>query len=118
MSDDGRPRAAGLPPWRLPRDLAWAHVLVWLAHPSAAGELRAEVHLFLAGRYGRRARHHRRLGHAKRAVALDHEAEEQFRLGGGGLVPPAAGMAMPVTRPKVRLDAIARPEPRSPDDAA
>lgn len=118
VRDDGRRRAAGPSPWRLRWDLASTHVLVWLAHPSAGGELRPEVHLFLADRYGRLARHHQRLGHPKRAVALDHKAEEHFRLGGGDWPPPAVAMAMPLPRPKVLRDAVARPGPRNPDDAA
>jgi hypothetical protein len=104
--------------WRLRWDVASTHMLVWLARPSATRGLRPEVHLFLADRYGRLARHHQRLGHARRASELDQMAEEQFRLGGGGEPPPAVALAMPVPRAKVLVDAIARTGSWHPDDAA
>lgn len=104
--------------WRLRWDVASTHMLVWLAHPSATRVLRPEVHLFLADRYGRLARHHQRLGHARRASELDRMAEEQFRLGGGGEPPPAVALAMPVPRAQVLVDAIARTGSWLPDDAA
>ncbi len=104
--------------WQLRWDLASTHVLVWLARPSETRELRPEVHLFLADRYGRLARYHRRNGHGRRAVALDRKAEEHFRLGGGNEPPPAVAMAMPVPRPRVLVGAIARPRPWDPHDAA
>ena len=104
--------------WRLRWDVASTHVLVWLVQPSETRVLRPEVHLFLADRYGRLARHHQRLGHARRAIELDQMGEEQFRLGGGREPPPAVAMAMPVPRPRVLVDAVARAGPRHPDDAA
>jgi len=104
--------------WRLRWDVASTRVLVWLARPSEARVLRPEVHLFLADRYGRLARHHQRLGHARRAIELDQMAEEEFRLGGGVEPPPAVAVAMPVPRPRVLVDAVARGGPWHPDDAA
>jgi hypothetical protein len=70
--------------------------------------LRPEVHLYLADRYGRLARHHQRCGHASRASALNQKAEKHYRLGGGGEPPPAVAMAMPGPRPHVIVDAVAR----------
>ena len=113
-----QPQDTVLSLWRLRWDVASTHVLVWLARPSETTVLRPEVHLFLADRYGRLARHHQRLGHARRATELDLMAEEQFRLGGGGELPPAVAIAMPVPRPRVLVDAIARTGPWHPDDAA
>jgi hypothetical protein len=104
--------------WQLRWDLASTHVLVWLARPSETRGLRPEVHLFLADRYGGLALHHHRLGHPKRALELDHKAEEHFRLGGGNEPPPAVALAMPIPRPRVLVDAVARAKPWDPDDAA
>jgi len=104
--------------WQLRWDLASTHVLLWLAHPSEDEVLRPEVHLFLADRYGRLARHHQRLGHARRALVLNQKAEEHCRLGGGNEPPPAVAMAMPVPSPRILVDAVARPRPWDPDDAA
>lgn len=104
--------------WQLRWDLASTKTLVWLANPSGERPLRPEVHLFLADRYGRLARYHRRIGHLRRATELDRKAEEHFLLGGGGAPPPARAVAMPHPRPPVVVDAIARTAPRHPDDAA
>lgn len=91
---------------------AWA--FVWVAHPSGERALRPEVHLFLADRYGRLARHHGRLGHKARASSLDRKAEEHFRLG-GGQPPPAVAMAM--ARPRARaVYAAAHVAPWQPHD--
>ena len=104
--------------WQLRWDLASTHVLVWLARPSETRGLRPEVHIVLADRYGRLARHHQRLGHARRVVELDQKAEEHFRLGGGIEPPPAVAMAMPVPRPRILVDAVARARPWDPNDVA
>ena len=113
-----RTQATELSMWQLRWDLATTHVLVWIARPSVEKELRPEVHLFLADRYGRLARHHQRLGHVKRAIELNQKAEEYCRLGGWNEPPPAVAMAMPVPRPRLLVDAVARPRPWDPDDAA
>ncbi len=104
--------------WQLRWDVASTYVLVWLARPTETRVLRPEVHLFLADRYTRLARHHQRSGHAKRAIELDLKAEGHFRLGGGSEPPPAVAIAMPVPRPRVLVNAAARAGPRHPDDAA
>jgi hypothetical protein len=104
--------------WQLRWDVACTRVLVWLARPSESRVLRPEVHLFLADRYGRLARWHERLGHSRRAIELDQKADEQFRLGGGYEPPPAVAMAMPIPRPTVFVDVVARAAPWHPDDAA
>jgi len=104
--------------WQLRWDVASTHVLVWFARPSESRVLRSEVHLFLADRYGRLARHHQRLGHTRRAIELDQKAAEEFRLGGGSEPPPAVAIAMPVPRPRVLVDLVAHSGPWHPDDAA
>jgi hypothetical protein len=71
------------------------------------------VHLFLADRYGRLAKHHHRLGHEERARVLDRKAETHFRLGGGIEPSPAAAMALP--RPASRVESVVA---CPPDDVA
>jgi hypothetical protein len=104
--------------WQLHWDVASTRALLWLVHPSVLNVLRPDVHLFLANRYGRLARYHRRLGHKRRAQELDLKAIEHFRLGGGYEPPPAFAMAMGRPRPFDIVDAVARMNRRSPNDIA
>jgi hypothetical protein len=102
--------------WQVRWDIASTWVLVRFVSPLGGRELRPEVHLFLADRYSRLAQHHRRVGHVQPALALERKAKDHLRLGGGDL-PPAVALAMPVPRPAVPVSAIGRPE-GGPDDAA
>jgi hypothetical protein len=114
----GIPDDVTLSTWKLRWDLASTQVLIWLAHPSEDRQLRPEVHLFLADRYGRLAQHHRRRGHLRQAATLDGRAEEHFRLGGGIEPPPAVSMAMPIPRPRVLVKAARGIQSSDPNDAA
>ena len=102
--------------WHLRWDVASTWMLVRFVNPFGDRPLRPEVHLFLADRYGRLAQHHRRAGRERRALVLERKAEEHLRLGGGDL-PPAVAVAMPVPRPGVLTNAVGVP-PEEPDDAA
>jgi hypothetical protein len=102
--------------WQVRWDIASTWALVRFVRPFGERELRPEVHLFLADRYSRLAQHHRRGGHAGRALALERKAQEHLRLGGGDL-PPAVAIAMPVPRPVAQVSAISRFR-HGPDDAA
>jgi hypothetical protein len=106
------------PVWQLRWDVASTLALVWLVNPVGNRTLRPEVHLFLADRYGRLARHHQGLGHTKRALELERKAERHCGLGGWFEPPPAVAVAMPQRGPAVALDAVARAEPWKPDNAA
>jgi hypothetical protein len=102
--------------WQVRWDIASTWALVLFVRPFGDRELRPEVHLFLADRYDRLAQHHRRGGRVGRALALEGKAQEHLRLGGGDL-PPAVAMAMPVPRPVTQVSAISRFKD-GPDDAA
>jgi hypothetical protein len=102
--------------WQVRWDIASTWALVRFVRPFGERELRPEVHLFLADRYGRLAQHHRRAGRVGRALALERKAQEHLRLGGGDL-PPAVAMAMAVPRPVAQVSAISRFKD-GPDDAA
>ena len=102
--------------WQLRWDIASTWALVRFVRPFGQGELRPEVHLFLADRYHWLAHHHRRAGDALRASALERKAQEHLRLGGGDL-PPAVAAAMPVPAPLARVNAVGRLS-GEPDDAA
>jgi hypothetical protein len=104
--------------WRLRLDIGTTHALVWIANPTGRRLLNPEVHLYLADRYGRLARHHRLHGNARRAERLERKAERHFELGGGDAPRPAAAMAMPIPRPPTFVDAVAHREADDSDDAA
>jgi hypothetical protein len=103
-------------PWHLRWDVATTWALVRFVAPFGDRSLRPEVHLFLADRYGKLAQHHRRSGNTRRASVLERKALEHLRLGGGDL-PPAVAVAMPVPRPPRSVNAIGV-APNEPDDAA
>ena len=102
--------------WRLRWDIASTWALVRFVAPFGDRSLRPEVHLFLADRYGRLAQHHRRSGNERRASALERRAREHLRLGGGDL-PPAVAVAMPVPRSPSSVNAVGVSR-NEPDDAA
>jgi hypothetical protein len=102
--------------WQVRWDIASTWALVRFVSPLGGRELRPEVHLFLAVRYGRLADHHRRAGRLGRARALEGKAQEHLRLGGGDL-PPAVAVAMPVPSRRTSVRAIGV-VPQGPDDAA
>jgi hypothetical protein len=106
----------GASAWQLRWDIVSTWALVRFVRPFGDRELRPEVHLFLAERYGRLAQHHRRAGRVGRALALERKAQEHLLLGGGDL-PPAVAMAMRVPRPMTQVSAISRFRDE-PDDAA
>jgi hypothetical protein len=105
-------------PWRLRFDIGSTLALVWIADPTGRRPLNPDVHLYLADRYGRLARHHRLRGNTRRAAPLENKAERHFELGGGDAPRPAAAMAMPIPRPLTFVDAVAHREADDSDDAA
>ncbi len=105
-------------PWRLRFDIGSILALVWIANPTGRKHLNPEVHLYLADRYGRLARHYQLRGNPRRAARFDSKAEHHFELGGGYPPRPAVAMAMAIPKPPIFLDAVARPQPDDSDDAA
>jgi hypothetical protein len=102
-------------PLQLRYDLASARVLLWVAGAGRRGEMRREVHLFLADRYGRLALYYRSQGNVRKANRIDARAAWHYAAGGPP-PPSAAAMAMPIPRPPARTSAIGVPDP--PDDVA
>lgn len=104
--------------WQLRWDVASTKALEWLVHPAILQVTHPEVHLFLADRYGRLARHHSRLGHSRRAHQLDLKAAKHFRLGGGDEPPSPLAAAMGRPKPWQIVDAVSRIHLKPPDGAA
>ena len=96
--------------WRLRWDLLWGRLLLWVTHAESRGELRPEVHRFLADRYARLAedRHaHGRTNADRLAARARHHAERA----GDDDRPPACAMGLPRPRPRLAIDARARVVP-------
>lgn len=93
--------------WRLRYDLLSTRLLLALTLAEARGELRPEVHGFLADRYGRLAAHWRRAGWSAHAAALARKATRHAEAAGDE-PPPAAAMGLARSRRSVRVDARGR----------
>jgi hypothetical protein len=106
-----RPESA----WRLRYDLAWANSLAWVAR-TPAGELKPEIHRFLADRYERLAQLHALRGRLQRARKLDGKAAYHRSRGGFDDSPRAAAMAMPIPQAPSHTSAVGLQDP--PDDTA
>ncbi len=104
------------PLWRLHCDVLSARALTWLATTSRRGDLRPEAHLYLSDRYGRLARRYRRLGVHAKAGRYDDLAAWHFHACDPSPPRPAAAV-MPIPKPPMRVDAVAKPH-RDPEDAA
>ena len=89
--------------WQIRTDLAWAHGLLWFATGGGRwGEPKADVHLFLADRYGRLAAYHAKRGAIAKAKELSLKSEFHYHAGGLDDPPRAVASAMPVPDP-IRL---------------
>jgi hypothetical protein len=115
---------ARVPLWRIHADLWTARLLLAVA-PSAASQLGAEDHRFLAVRHAQLATRWRHLGWIARARAHEEKAAWHWRAAGADEPPPAVAMGMPRPRPALAIDArgrslttratvVAFPGPRSP----
>src|SRR5438552_7894420 len=102
-------------PWKLRSDLAWAHVLLWVARTGRGGEPKRDVHVFMANRYLELSKHYSSRGLRRKAKRLEEKAAWHYRTGGPD-PPAAAAMAMGIPQSPTRLDAIGRAE--EPDDVA
>jgi hypothetical protein len=99
--------SAALSIWRLRYDVVSTRFLLALTLAEARGELRPEVHGFLADRYGLLAAHWRRAGWRAHAEALARKAARHAEAAGDDL-PPAASMGLPRERRTVAVDARGR----------
>lgn len=96
-----------LPLWRVHLDLLTARLLLTLA-PSAAANLGAEDHRFLAVRHDALATRWRHAGWNARARAHEQQAAAHWRAAGADEPPPAVAVGMPRPLPYARLDARGR----------
>jgi hypothetical protein len=108
-------------PWRLRYDLMSARLLLAVSQAEARGELRPEVHRFLADRYAQLARHWRQRGWRAHAAALGSKAEWHADRSGHDDPPPAIAVGLPRPRSHAVVDARGRvlagrwTPPRIPD---
>ena len=98
--------------WGLRYDVLSARVLLGLSLAESRGEVRPEVHRFLADRYGRLAAHWRESGWRRHATALERKAWRHQAAAGDDDLPPAASMAMPRRRRATVVDARGAFHPR------
>jgi hypothetical protein len=99
-------------------DLLSARALVWIASVGRDAELTPDAHIYFFDRYHRLAGCHRARGRHDRADRLEAKADKHYRAFGGDGPPYAAAMAMPRPSRFIRTDAISRPGPDGPDEAA
>jgi hypothetical protein len=109
--------AAGSP-WPLRLDLLFAKAVVWVATVGGDAELSRDGHIFFFDRYQRLAQFHKRRGHDAASRRLQAKAEAHYRASGGTEPPFAAAMAMPRTRHRISVDAVAKRRTDDGDDAA
>ena len=102
-------------PWKLRSDLAWAHVLLWVAQTGRGGEPRRDVHIFMANRYLALSKHYADIGRRRKAKDLEAKAAWHYRAGGPE-PPAAAAMAMPIPKADTYIDAIG--QENDPNDVA
>ena len=93
--------------WRLRADLLSARLLLALSLAESRGELRPEVHRFLAERYEALAAHWRRRGWTAHAAGLARKAQLHAAAGADD-PPPAAAMGLPRQRRTVAVEARGR----------
>ena len=113
------PRSPRPSAWRLRWDLLWGRLLLGLTQAEHRGELRPEVHRFLADRYARLADDRRAHGWTARADRLAARARDHAQRAGGDDLPPACAMGLP--RPRPRLAVAARgtvPQGRWPGNSS
>jgi hypothetical protein len=91
--------------WRLRYDVLSVQLLLVASQAEARGELRPEVHRFLAERYERLSAHWRDAGWPRRAAALARKARRHADAAGDD-PPPAIAVGMP--RPRPYLSTVAR----------
>jgi hypothetical protein len=91
--------------WRLRYDVLSAQLLLVVSQAEARGEVRPDVHRFLAERYERLSAHWRDAGWPRRAAALAMKARCHADAAGED-PPPAIAVAMP--RPRPYLSTVAR----------
>lgn len=96
-----------LPLWRIHLDLLTARLLLALA-PSAASNLGAEDHRFLAVRHDALAARWRQVGWTTRATAHEEKAAAHWRAAGADEPPPAVAVGLPRPVPYARVDARGR----------
>jgi hypothetical protein len=93
--------------WRIRYDVLSTRLLLALTLAESRGDLRPDVHGFLADRYGRLAAYWRRAGWSAHAVALARKASRHAEAAGDE-PPPAAAMGLPRRRRSVAVDARGR----------
>ena len=98
-------------------DVVTARLLVWVASVGREGALTDEAHRYFAGRYLQLAAHHRQRGRLSRAAHFEAKARSHG-YAGGDHPPRAAAMGLPRPKAWIITDAIGRPYPHPPDDAA
>jgi hypothetical protein len=98
-------------------DVITARLLVWVASVGREGSLTDDAHRYFASRYLQLAAHHRRRGHLSRAAHFESKARSHGYTGGDH-PPRAAAMGRPRPNAWVVSDAVGRPYPHPPDDAA
>ena len=98
-------------------DVVSARVLVWVASVGREGSLTDDAHRYFASRYLELASHHRQRGRIARAAHFEEKARYHGYTGGGH-PPRAAAMGLPRPKTWVVTDAVGRPYPYPPDDAA
>ena len=103
---------------RLYWELAWAHVLLWVAGADSRAEATPQVHLYLADVHFRLAAEYERLKQPERARQHRDVANRHAILAPAPEPPSAAAMAMPVPQPPVFTDARGGYLPDPPDDVA
>jgi hypothetical protein len=94
--------------WRLRCDVLSTRLLLAVAQAEARGELRPDVHRFLADRYHRLAAHWQAAGWARHAAALTAKARHHADAAGDDDPPPAVAVGMPRPRPAVSIEARGR----------
>jgi hypothetical protein len=94
--------------WRLRYDVLSGRLLLFLAQAEARGELRPDVHRFLAHRYDRLAAHWRSAGWARHAASLAVKSRRHVEAAGDDDPPPAVAVGMPRPRPSLGVDARGR----------
>jgi hypothetical protein len=99
--------SAHLSVWRLRYDVLSTRLLLAATLAEARGELRPEVHGFLADRYARLAAHWRRAGWHAHAAALGRKAAHHAEAADDE-PPPAAAMGLPRRARTLSVDARGR----------
>jgi hypothetical protein len=103
---------------RLFWELAWTHVILWIARADRNIELKPEVHLYLADVHFRLAAHCDAAGKHTEGARHRHIANRHAALGPPPDLPPAVAIAMPVPQPPTFTDARGRFVPHPPDGVA